>query len=227
MEKCQQNKKKGHHQYKLHRQFCKACHIHNNTDNDYKDFGATENDDTAENVIDVHNPQRFAYAPAPAVPAPAAPQAKAPTYAPQCSAYVPPPPPPYGKGLTPPGLTPTYGKGLTPPPPPGKGLTPPPPPYGKGKTLTPPGLTPPMDLMMAMIAHMTQLEGQMARMEKLEGELEREVATLRCTVKALREPNSASGSGSGFEFLGHTEELATNIDDAVAQESTAAGDDSL
>jgi len=184
MEKCQQNKKKGHHQYKLHRQFCKACHIHNNTENDYKDYMFAENGDTAENVIDVHNPQRFAYAPAPAVPAPAAP-----------APVVPPPPPPYGKG--------------------------------KGKTLTPPGLTPPMDLMMAMIAHMTQLEGQMARMEKLEGELEREVATLRCTVKALREPNSASGSGSGFEFLGHTEELATNIDDAVAQESTAAGDDSL
>ena len=132
-------------------------------------------------------PQRFAYAPAPAVPAPAAP-----------APFVPPPLPP-GKGK---------GKTLTPP------------------DLTPPGLTPPMDLMMAMIAHMTQLEGQLARMERLEGQLEREIATLRFTVNALRERNSASGSGSGFEVLGHTEQVINLDENWQSTSSTAAGDDS-
>ena len=127
-------------------------------------------------------PQRFAYAPAPAVPAPAAP-----------APFVPPPLPP-GKG--------------------------------KGKTLTPPGLTGPMDLMIAMIAHMTQLEGVSARMERLEGQLEREIATLRFTVNALRERNSASGSGSGFEVLGHTEQVINLDENWQSTSSTAAGDDS-
>jgi hypothetical protein len=38
MPKCQQNKMKNHHQFKLHRQFCKACHLHNFTETDYKTY---------------------------------------------------------------------------------------------------------------------------------------------------------------------------------------------
>jgi hypothetical protein len=79
--------------------------------------------------------------------------------------------------------------------------------------------------MMIIVAHMTQLECQQARVERLEGQLEREIATLRFTVNTLRERNSASGSGSGFEVLGHTEQ-ALNLDENwQSTGSTAAGDD--
>jgi hypothetical protein len=109
MAKCQQNKMKGHHQFKLHRQMCKPCHLHNNTENDYKSYMLAG--EPLSMIEDVHNLSASS----------APPPSMIEEWGIHVAAPIPPPPPPAPVGK---------GGGMRPPP--GLLAHPAPAPAGKG-----------------------------------------------------------------------------------------------